>query len=235
MRNWLVIAALLVAAISLPHRAAAQMLPATDDPLRRGHALLIGNSHYRAWPRLDDVPLQLDELAEGIKNHFETVEVVKDLEIDLLRQKINGFLRSYGNDSNARLFIYYAGHGYTETILPYNENRGYITGIDTPTVDGSARGYNAARPKAMSMMEIRSPLAEVLAKAGVEAARARSILQILLRERKLVRVSDELVFHQAAIAQLRELLAVLNRLVPLPGDTPRDAQLPPEWFKYPPI
>ncbi len=164
MRNWLVIAALLVAAISLPHRAAAQMLPATDDPLRRGHALLIGNSHYRAWPQLDDVPLQLDELAEGIKNHFETVEVVKDLEIDLLRQKINGFLRSYGNDSNARLFIYYAGHGYTETILPYNENRGYITGIDTPTVDGSARGYNAARPKAMSMMEIRSPLAEVLAK-----------------------------------------------------------------------
>src|SRR5229473_3485035 len=164
MRNCLVIAALLVAAILLPHHAAAQMLPATDDPLRRGHALLIGNSHYRAWPQLDDVPLQLDELAEGLKNHFETVEVVKDLEIDPLRQKINGFLRSYGNDSNARLFIYYAGHGYTEPILRYNENRGYITGIDTPTVDGSARGYDAARPKAMSMMEIRSPLAEVLAK-----------------------------------------------------------------------
>ena len=50
-------------------------------------------------------------------------------------------------------------------------------------------------------------MAEVLAKSGVEAARARSLLQILLREKRLVRISDDLVFHQSAIAQLRELLA----------------------------
>ncbi|MBS1854895.1 MAG: selenocysteine-specific translation elongation factor [Acidobacteria bacterium] len=50
-------------------------------------------------------------------------------------------------------------------------------------------------------------LAEVLAQSGVEPARARSILQILLRERRLVRVSDDLVFHHAAIAQLKESLA----------------------------
>jgi selenocysteine-specific elongation factor len=50
-------------------------------------------------------------------------------------------------------------------------------------------------------------LAEVLAKSGVEAARARSLLQILLREKRLVRISDELVFHQAAIEGLRGMLA----------------------------
>jgi selenocysteine-specific elongation factor len=50
-------------------------------------------------------------------------------------------------------------------------------------------------------------MAEVLAKSGVEPARARSLLQILLREKRLVRVSDELVFHQSALNQLRELLA----------------------------
>jgi selenocysteine-specific elongation factor len=50
-------------------------------------------------------------------------------------------------------------------------------------------------------------LAEVLAKSGVEAARARSLLQILLREKRLVRISDELVFHQSAIDGLRALLA----------------------------
>jgi len=50
-------------------------------------------------------------------------------------------------------------------------------------------------------------LAEVLAKAGVEAARARSLLQILLREKRLARISDDLVFHQDAIARLRELLS----------------------------
>jgi selenocysteine-specific elongation factor len=50
-------------------------------------------------------------------------------------------------------------------------------------------------------------LAEVLAKSGVEAARARPLLQILLREKKLVRISDELVFHQSAIERLRGMLA----------------------------
>jgi selenocysteine-specific elongation factor len=49
-------------------------------------------------------------------------------------------------------------------------------------------------------------LAEVLAKSGVELKRARSILQILLREKKLVRVTDELVFHHTAIETLKQLL-----------------------------
>ncbi len=49
-------------------------------------------------------------------------------------------------------------------------------------------------------------VAEVLAKAGVEASRARSLLQILLREKRLVKVSEELIFHGSAIQKLRELL-----------------------------
>jgi selenocysteine-specific elongation factor len=43
---------------------------------------------------------------------------------------------------------------------------------------------------------------DVLKASGVEAARARSILQILLREGKLIRVSDELVLHASALTQL---------------------------------
>jgi selenocysteine-specific elongation factor len=50
-------------------------------------------------------------------------------------------------------------------------------------------------------------LADVLAKSGVEATRARTLLQILLREKRLVRISDELVFHQNAVERLRALLA----------------------------
>jgi len=51
-------------------------------------------------------------------------------------------------------------------------------------------------------------LPEVLAKSGVEAARARSLLQILLREKRLIRVSDDLVFHHAAMEKLRQMVAV---------------------------
>jgi selenocysteine-specific elongation factor len=50
-------------------------------------------------------------------------------------------------------------------------------------------------------------VAEVLAKSGVEARRARSLLEILLREKRLVRISEDLVFHQSAIANLRQMLA----------------------------
>ncbi len=47
---------------------------------------------------------------------------------------------------------------------------------------------------------------EVLARSGVEGARARTLLQILVRDQKLIRVGDELVFHASAIAALRAML-----------------------------
>lgn len=51
------------------------------------------------------------------------------------------------------------------------------------------------------------PVGEVLAKSGVEPARARALLQILLRQGRLVKIGDELVFHRSALAGLRQLLA----------------------------
>jgi selenocysteine-specific elongation factor len=49
--------------------------------------------------------------------------------------------------------------------------------------------------------------AAVLEKLPVEARRAQKILQILLREKVLIRVTEDLVFHRAAVAQLRDLIA----------------------------
>ena len=99
MRICVFIAAILVAAILSPHRADAQVPPASDDPLlqlQHGHALLIGNSHYRDphWPQLDDVPLQLDALRRGLLGHFDTVDVAPDLETEKLRQTITDFLQT---------------------------------------------------------------------------------------------------------------------------------------------
>jgi len=48
---------------------------------------------------------------------------------------------------------------------------------------------------------------EVLARLPVERARAEKIFQILLRDKTLVRVSEGLVFHRAALDRLREMLA----------------------------
>jgi len=48
---------------------------------------------------------------------------------------------------------------------------------------------------------------DVLAKLAVEAKRAEKLLQMLLREKNLVRVSPELIFHRQVLAQLKERLA----------------------------
>jgi selenocysteine-specific elongation factor len=48
---------------------------------------------------------------------------------------------------------------------------------------------------------------EVLAKLPVDAKRAEKILQILLRDKSLVRVSPELIFHRDALAEMRGKLA----------------------------
>jgi selenocysteine-specific elongation factor len=52
---------------------------------------------------------------------------------------------------------------------------------------------------------------EVLAKLSVESRRAEKLLQILLREKSLVRVSAELIFHRQALAQLKEQLAAYKK------------------------
>jgi len=49
--------------------------------------------------------------------------------------------------------------------------------------------------------------ADVLAGSGVEPARARTLLQILLREGRLTRVSQDLVFHRTAVEKLKTLMA----------------------------
>jgi selenocysteine-specific elongation factor len=54
-------------------------------------------------------------------------------------------------------------------------------------------------------------VAEVLAKLPVEAKRAEKLLQILLREKSLVRVTQELIFHRQALAQLKEQLSVYKK------------------------
>jgi len=52
---------------------------------------------------------------------------------------------------------------------------------------------------------------EVLAKLTVESKRAEKLLQILLREKNLVRVSPELIFHRQALAQLKKQLAAYKK------------------------
>ncbi|MGB6482968.1 MAG: selenocysteine-specific translation elongation factor [Candidatus Acidiferrales bacterium] len=52
---------------------------------------------------------------------------------------------------------------------------------------------------------------EVLSRAAVDSARARKLLQMLIREKTLVKITEEMVFHTTALAKLSTLLAGYKR------------------------
>jgi selenocysteine-specific elongation factor len=57
-------------------------------------------------------------------------------------------------------------------------------------------------------------LPEVIAGLKVDKARAQKIVTLLLRDKVLVKVSDELVFHRSALEQLRRLVAAQKAKTP---------------------
>jgi selenocysteine-specific elongation factor len=66
--------------------------------------------------------------------------------------------------------------------------------------------------KAFSSAGLAVPsVKEVLGKLSVESKRAEKLLQILLREKMLIRVTPELIFHRDALAQLRDQLSAYRK------------------------
>jgi tetratricopeptide (TPR) repeat protein len=102
----------------------------------RGHALLIGQSRYTSgWDKLPSVRDDLQALKAGLTPYFETVETMQDPTVSQLRDRMREFLLGKWNLPDERLFIYYAGHGFTDFNQASRENNGYITGSDTPRYD----------------------------------------------------------------------------------------------------
>ena len=55
------------------------------------------------------------------------------------------------------------------------------------------------------------PVKEVLAQLAVETGRAEKLLQMLLKEKKLQRVSADLIFHANALLEMRQKVAVYKK------------------------
>ncbi len=129
----------------------AKLVPEDIQQLlqHRGHALLIGVSDYKSgWPQLPNVKNDLQDLKAGLAPYFETEpEVLLNPTVAQLRDRMGEFLLGQWNKPDERLFIYYAGHGFTDFNQSSRDNDGYITGSDTP---------GKAVAKAMSFYEVNS-------------------------------------------------------------------------------
>jgi hypothetical protein len=120
--------------------AASELPPAPPVPediqhalRKKGHALLIGVSHYTGgYDQLPNVAKDLQDLKKGLDPYFQDVEVLPSPTVDELTSKLKAFLLETYSKPGERLFIYYSGHGFPDYDEAKRLNVGYITGSDTP-------------------------------------------------------------------------------------------------------
>lgn len=121
----------------------------------RSHALVIGIDDYQsAWPRLFNGIRDAEEVAKALAAQgFETT-VVRNPGSRALKEAIEGFVFDKGADPEARLFIWFAGHGHTIA------SEGYLVPADAPRPESGS----AFRKAAVNLGQFGTWMREVRAK-----------------------------------------------------------------------
>jgi hypothetical protein len=101
----------------------------SHDLYTQSHALLIGQSQYAHWPRLRLRP-EIDALRAALEENNFKVEVHHDLGAEDLLRVVNTFVRSRGAIRNARIFVYFGGHGWTRDVE--TTPMGFLIPVDAP-------------------------------------------------------------------------------------------------------
>jgi hypothetical protein len=92
------------------------------------HALVIGNDVYtNGWASLHNAGKDAEEMAVALKNKGFEVELHQNLTSTEMNDVFKRFFIIKGSDREARLFIWYAGHGATV------DGEGYLVPGDSPT------------------------------------------------------------------------------------------------------
>ncbi|MEO1015894.1 MAG: caspase family protein [Pseudomonadota bacterium] len=115
-------------------------------------ALLIGASDYQqngpeGWRDLPGVKGDLPAIAASLKRFGFVSEIILDKNSDEITDAIETFIDEWGYTQNARLIVYFAGHGDTQTTADGRE-MGYVVPVDTPTFSTDQLGF---KRKAISM------------------------------------------------------------------------------------
>ncbi len=102
------------------------------------HALVIGIDNYTGgWPRLSNAVKDATLVAEALRGRGFEVELLTDVTGVQLREALRRFFAFKGKDPEARLFVWFAGHGYTEN------GEGYLVPADAPPPGSPAFAFSA--------------------------------------------------------------------------------------------
>ena len=92
------------------------------------HALVIGIDDYtNGWPRLSMAVKDAQLVAEALKKKGFDVTLVLNAKAVELNRAFEEFFLLKGEDPDARLFVWYAGHGHSE------RGEGFLVPADAPT------------------------------------------------------------------------------------------------------
>lgn len=97
------------------------------------YALVIGNDNYTAgWPKLSNAVKDAELIADVLESKGFDVELHRNLDANALSQVFKRFFILKGDNPEARLFIWYAGHGATV------DGEGYLVPTDAPLPNAGA-------------------------------------------------------------------------------------------------
>ena len=106
---------------------------------KQSHALVIGNSEYEHWNRLDGVKDDVKKVKTALEENGFNVILKENLTKMQMIEEIDNFLSKYGFEEENRVLIYYAEHGHT--LDNNNSKMGYVVPIDAPMPNKDKRGF----------------------------------------------------------------------------------------------
>lgn len=153
--------------VLLPSAAAAQPRGAAPldgsasqaRPFSTSHALVIGIDDYQVWPKLRMAIPDAEAIGAALKSGgFQDVQIERNLDTASLKRAIEDFVYVKGADPDARLLIWFAGHGHT--IGP----EGYLVGRDAPDPGRTPASESAFQRVAMPLSDFGRYMNEVKAR-----------------------------------------------------------------------
>lgn len=99
----------------------------------KSYALVIGINDYRFHQSLNEAKNDARKIAAALDEEFEVVSYYEQpLTGQQIREVVEDFIQTYGYLENARVLIWFAGHGMTV------DGEGYLLGTDAPILDKSS-------------------------------------------------------------------------------------------------
>ncbi len=119
----------------------------------QSHALVIGVSDYtNGWSDLPEVNNDVETIRSILQKHGFNVTVVRNPNQQQLKSAFDNFISDYSREYNARLLVYFSGHGYTMK-QSWGGEMGYIVPADAPNPHSNPEEF---KDKAvdMELMEV---------------------------------------------------------------------------------